>query len=110
MDVDDKTALFHLLVVFVVQAIIRGFTQMTSDCLGIAQKQLGKNMQALPRLARCPGAPDLDNWQDNACTDSSDVVFSTKKTLLALIPIHTAPNYFLSDFINDTAGAVINYA
>lgn len=75
MEVDAKTALFHLLVVFVVQAIIRAFTQMTSDRLGIAKKQLGKNMWALPRLARFPGAPDLDNWQDNACTDSSDVVF-----------------------------------
>lgn len=31
-----------MLVVFVVQALIRGFTQMTSDRLAIAQKQLGK--------------------------------------------------------------------
>lgn len=36
--------------------------------------------------------------------------FCTIKPLLALIPIHTAPNYFLSDFINDTTVVVINYA
>lgn len=91
----------------IVQTIIEGFLELTSDHLGILKEQLG-NMWLVPRLP----SPDLDNWEDNACTDTNNVVFAwgKKKPSLALIPMHAAPNYFLSDLINDTAVVVINYA
>lgn len=63
------------------KTVIRGFTQMTSNRLGIPHEQLGKNIWGLPRLPRCLCAPDLDKWQDNACMDSSYVVYLHQKKI-----------------------------
>lgn len=58
----------------IVQTIIEGFLELTSDHLGILKEQLG-NMWLVPRLPSL----DLDNWEDNACTDTNNVVFAWGK-------------------------------
>ncbi len=98
-----------MLVVFVVQTIIRLLHTAdlrpprdppgTAGCVGAAK------MPPLPPvlLTRITGKIMHARMPAMLC-------FFHKKTLLALIPFHTASNYFLSDFINDTAVVVINYA
>lgn len=65
---------------------------------GRKRKEVKQHVEP-PIVPCCPCAPDLDNWWDNTCTQSSRVVlifffFLHKNPSLVLKPTHTAPDIF----------------